>query len=44
MEDDQSADIGRPLRSGEGTGRYQGADHDDDVGEDSVNIFYGASE
>lgn len=39
MEDDQPADIGRPLLLGEGTGRYQRADHDDDDGEDSCKLF-----
>ena len=39
MEDDQPADIGRPLRESEGTGRYQRADHDDDSGEDSCNVL-----
>ena len=39
MEDDQPADIGWPLQSGEGTGRYQGSDYDNDTGEDSLLVF-----
>ena len=44
MEDNQSADISRSLQSGKGTGRYQGADHDDDAGKDSINVLQRVSE